>query len=333
VGEHFAHVRIPEASRLASEQMTLIQSIGDPLLTIALAPVLCVVKHEAADFGDVLRWSQAVIDLADGDPTKGDMFIGSPLCWALAQRGQARWALNQPGWQDDFDRSIAMASRTDAVAYAYVVNAIYTPAVSCGVLVPDDSALYLIEEALRIAERTADDVALGMARTTLGIALVFRDSVVERERGLELLEQLRDMCLHERYFLSLLQFGAVYIARERSRHGDQDGALALMREAVDGMHHTGHLGPFAACTGVLVETLLARGSERDIAEAAAAIDRLVAAPVNGFVVRDIILLRLRALMSSACGDNATYRDFRHRYREMATSLGFEGHIAWAEAMP
>jgi class 3 adenylate cyclase len=333
VGEHYAHVRIAEASRLASEQMTLIQSIGDPLLTIALAPVLCVVKHEAADFGDVLRWSQAVIDLADGDPTKGDMFIGSPLCWALAQRGQARWALNQPGWQDDFDRSIAMASRTDAVAYAYVVNAIYTPAVSCGVLVPDDSALYLIEEVLRIAERTADDVALGMARTTLGIALVFRDSVVERERGLELLEQLRDMCLHERYFLSLLQFGAVYIARERSRHGDQDGALALMREAVDGMHHTGHLGPFAPCTGVLVETLLARGSERDIAEAAAAIDRLVAAPVNGFVVRDIILLRLRALMSSARGDNATYRDFRHRYREMATSLGFEGHIAWAEAMP
>jgi hypothetical protein len=193
--------------------------------------------------------------------------------------------------------------------------------------------LYLIEEVLRIAERTADDVALGMARTTLGIALVFRDSVVERERGLELLEQLRDMCLHERYFLSLLQFGAVYIARERSRHGDQDGALALMREAVDGMHHTGHLGPFAACTGVLVETLLARGSERDIAEAAAAIDRLVAAPVNGFVVRDIILLRLGALMSSACGDNATYWDFRHRYREMARSLGFEGHMKWAEAMP
>jgi hypothetical protein len=28
-----------------------------------------------------------------------------------------------------------------------------------------------------------------------------------------------------------------------------------------------------------------------------------------------------------------YLDFLNRYRNMATSLGFEGHIAWAEAMP
>ena len=26
-------------------------------------------------------------------------------------------------------------------------------------------------------------------------------------------------------------------------------------------------------------------------------------------------------------------DYRDRYRDMAKSLGFEGHIAWAEAMP
>jgi hypothetical protein len=28
-----------------------------------------------------------------------------------------------------------------------------------------------------------------------------------------------------------------------------------------------------------------------------------------------------------------YHDYRDRYRDMATTLGFEGHIAWAEAMP
>ena len=33
------------------------------------------------------------------------------------------------------------------------------------------------------------------------------------------------------------------------------------------------------------------------------------------------------------GDEAAYRDYRDRYRDMATSLGFEGHMAWAEAMP
>jgi len=51
------------------------------------------------------------------------------------------------------------------------------------------------------------------------------------------------------------------------------------------------------------------------------------------VIREICLLRLRALVVKADGDQTGYRDYRDRYREMATSLGFEGHIAWAEAMP
>jgi hypothetical protein len=33
------------------------------------------------------------------------------------------------------------------------------------------------------------------------------------------------------------------------------------------------------------------------------------------------------------GYAAAYRDYRDRYRAMATSLGFEGHMKWAEAMP
>lgn len=37
---------------------------------------------------------------------------------------------------------------------------------------------------------------------------------------------------------------------------------------------------------------------------------------------------------TALEDNAfAYRDFADRYRAIATSFGFEGHIAWAEAMP
>jgi hypothetical protein len=87
-------------------------------------------------------------------------------------------------------------------------------------------------------------------------------------------------------------------------------------------------------TGVLVETLLERGSDGDVAEAEAAIERLAAAPADdGLVVRDIWLLRLRAFLARARGDEAGYRDFADRYCDMATTLGFDGHIAWAEAMP
>ena len=56
-------------------------------------------------------------------------------------------------------------------------------------------------------------------------------------------------------------------------------------------------------------------------------------PTTGLVIRDIWLLRLRALLARAHGDETAYRDYRDRYRDMATSLGFEGHMKWAEAMP
>ena len=83
-----------------------------------------------------------------------------------------------------------------------------------------------------------------------------------------------------------------------------------------------------------METLLERGAGGDVAEAEAAIDRLAAAPADdGLVTREIWLLRMRALLARAQGDDAAYRDYRDRYRAMATSLGFEGHMKWAEAMP
>jgi len=103
---------------------------------------------------------------------------------------------------------------------------------------------------------------------------------------------------------------------------------------VDVLHQAGRLGFGVWGTGVLVEALLERGAEGDLAEAQTAIDRLANLPATeGWVVRDITLLRLRALLARARGDMTAYRDYRDRYRAMATSLGFEGHMEWAEAMP
>ena len=108
-----------------------------------------------------------------------------------------------------------------------------------------------------------------------------------------------------------------------------------MRAAADHLFREGQLLAWGIpVTGVLVETLLDRGADSDVAEAEAAIERLAAAPADeGLVMRDIWLLRLRALLARARGDEAAYRDYRDRYRAMATSLGFEGHMRWAEAMP
>ena len=83
-----------------------------------------------------------------------------------------------------------------------------------------------------------------------------------------------------------------------------------------------------------MEALLSRGTDTDVEDAQTAIDQLAAVPTEpGFVTHDLYLLRLRALLAHAYGDQATYRDYRDRYRHMAKTLGFEGHMKWAEAMP
>ena len=74
-----------------------------------------------------------------------------------------------------------------------------------------------------------------------------------------------------------------------------------------------------------METLLERGADGDVAEAEAAIDRLAAAPADdGLVIREIWLLRMRALLDRARGDETAYRDYRDRYRAMATDAGLRG---------
>jgi len=192
-----------------------------------------------------------------------------------------------------------------------------------------------IEDAQRIAERSGDDFALAFARMTLGVALVHRHTVAERDRGQKLLVEVSDEFLHRRYLLAELPVVNVYLARERARRGDRNNAIPLMRGAVDELVSDRQLpGWGVAATGVLVETLLDRGADGDVPEAEAAKERLAAAPADeGLVIRDIWLLRLRALLAHAHGDAAAYTDFRDRYRDMAKTLGFEGHIAWAEAMP
>jgi hypothetical protein len=108
-----------------------------------------------------------------------------------------------------------------------------------------------------------------------------------------------------------------------------------MRAAVDHLFSEGQLlGWGIPATGVLVETLVDRGADGDVAEAEAAVERFASAPADeGLVIREILLLRLRALLARARGDTGDYTDLRDRYRDMARTLEFEGHIAWAEAMP
>jgi hypothetical protein len=228
-----------------------------------------------------------------------------------------------------------MARSADPQTYAGAVMYVYGAAISNGVLRPDDSAMRQIEDALLGAEQFGDDFALVLARLTLGLALVHRQTAAEHDRGQKLLADVREVFLSQRHNLGELPIVDVYLAREKARRGDRHEAIPLMRAAVDHLSRDAQLlAGGTPATGVFVETLLTRGTDADVVEAEAAIERLAAAPTDDDIPpRDILLLRLRSLLARARANETAYRDLSDRYRANARSLGFEGHIAWAEAMP
>ncbi len=335
VVEHGYQDQIREASHLASEAMALVESIGDPTLVLGLALALLYAKAESAEWCELLQWSQRFIDLAGGDPSKGNLMFGSPLALAISTRAMAGMALGRLEWADDLQRALVMARNADAVSYATVVTFCYVAAIPYGAVRSDDRAVWDIEDALQTVERSGDDQVVAFTRMTLGLALVHCRTDVDRDRGENILAEVSDVLQSNGQNLCELPIVDACLARERARGGDRDEAIPLMRAAVDPLFREGRLPLWGVpATGVLVETLLDRRHDADVAEAEAAINRLADAPADdGLVIREVWLLRLRALLARAHGDDTAYRDYRDRYHDMATSLGFEGHIAWAEAMP
>ncbi|MBB5162401.1 adenylate/guanylate cyclase domain-containing protein [Mycobacterium sp. AZCC_0083] len=330
ITECMLHGRAPEAVRLVSEQTVLLETIGDPDLTVGLAFGAMVVYQETGQMTELLHWTQRAIDLADGDVTKGGFVLGSPLSLSILFRGLARFWLGIPGWRADFDDALAMARNADAHTFASAVVYKYGSAIVNRVLLPDATAVRDLEEALVIAVNTGDHTTLALTRYITAGALI--ESGTDRDRGLRYLAETRDLCLSGQFFATELPIVEIYLARERVRQGDADDAIPIMRASVDTIFANGQFGFSVMCTSILVETLLDRAADGDLAEAEEATARLANATIQDLVVCDVTLLRLRALLARARGDDTAYRQFSDRYQARVTNLGFEGHMALAESM-
>jgi hypothetical protein len=324
--------RLREASQLASELTTLIEAIGNPTLTAALLLSANYAKTEVGEMTEALRLAQRVIDLAEGDPTKGNLVMGSPLALAIAMRGFDRLCLGINGWRSDADLAITMAAPVDPKTHVSAIMYKYVLAVPNGALLADPDALRETADGLRIAEKVGDVFTLALAQLTRGLVLVHHAGPL-RQEGFDLLAQARAAALKEGFSMNALAIVDPEIAREKARNGDLDGAIESARAAIDYMFETGAMLSHGIATTVLVQSLLDRGGDGDLLEAQAAIDRLAAIPADpGYVLHELPLLRLRALLARAHGGDTTYQDYRDRYRDMATALGFQGHMKWAEAM-
>jgi adenylate cyclase len=194
------------------------------------------------------------------------------------------------------------------------------------------SACELVSLALRLAERRGDDFALTAARLLRGFLLLASNDP-QRSDGLQLTEISRKAILEKQFITAMLHVVDLQTAHEKARNDDRDGAVELLRTLVDREFTAGNVIHLPAVGTALVEALLQRGTDADISEAHTVIERLAAVPTEpGFVLYEVTLLRLRALLARARGDDMSCRRFVDHYHAMATSLGFEGHIAMADSM-
>jgi adenylate cyclase len=325
------HNRFREAARMASEQSELLESIGDPTLTVALLFAAIYAKCQAGEMIEALRLADRLIDLADGDTTKGNLIFGSPLSTAIAMRGHVKMCLGMPGWLDDAATSIAMAAPLDPTSYVFALLWKYVASIPFGALPADETAMRETAEALRIAEGSSDDFVLFMGLLSRGLVLVTGDRT-QRDEGLDLFTKTRDAALAERFSLSSLIIVDPEIALEKARIGDLDDALDMVRAVVGGAYESGDMIWRGRATEVLVQLLVQRGSIGDQNEAQAAIDHLAAVPTDpGFVLHELPLLRSRALLARARGDESGYRNFLEQHRAKAATAGFDALITNGDA--
>jgi class 3 adenylate cyclase len=331
----FIDGRLTDATRLAAELMTLVESIGDEALTVDLTFAAMHTAAEAGLWPEALRWGDNAVSSVSDDHGSAGLLIGSPLALTFGLRGLARAVLMVPGWRNDLDGALEVASRSDPLSHALAVAYRYTAAIPMGLLRADEKALHDTEDALRVVQNSADDFAVGYGRLSLGVVLLQSDSPTDRARGAELLRQAREMSINREFSAAELPMINAHLAYEQARDGDHERALNVLRDIVDGLTKAGLLlGWGVACTNLLVGCLLDRGTESDIREAEAATERLAAAGADGhYGFLDCVVLRARALLARARGDESAYREYRHRYRELATAMNYDGHRARAEAMP
>jgi adenylate cyclase len=325
--------RYRECSQVAAQLVALLESIGDPTWELALFYGAASAKLVNGEVAAASHMVQRVIDLADGDLSMGASVIESPLTLALMLQATARLCLGAKGWKANLAQVVTLVGeflpigQPDVLVWKYALGL-------AGAFKPDSAAVRETAEVLEIAQQRADDLSVWSARFLHGMMLA-QQSASDRDRGLSMLASVREAVRQQRSISLFLPFIDIEFAKEKARHGDIDGAVSALEAILqqDDLPSGGGLGPQVRATEIMVELLLQRGEPADISVAGEAIDRLAAMRTEpGVVLNAIALLRLRALLAQARGDRAEYQRYRDLYRATANEIGFEGHIAMAEAM-
>ena len=275
---------IAESAQLAIEYATLIESIGDPAMTVGLLPGALQATLQAGEAVVTLRLAHRVTELAHGQATMGNLVIGSPLSFGLAYSAFAETMLGTPGFTDTFDAAIATARPVDTTCFATATMYKHC-CIALGAIPADDAAADTAHEALTMAEQSGDKLALGCGLLARGIVMFHRGGS-DIALGCDLLAKAREVGLSVHQ--SIVRIADIHFAMRKLRTGDVYGAIELARNLIEALRASGDGIWLGKATTILVDALLERGTDSDLMEAEAAVDRLAATKVNpGYVLYEI----------------------------------------------
>ncbi len=181
---------VAETNRLADES-------GDPHLRVAVRAAGAYALLTAGDFDGFEAELDAMLELADGDPTRGaGLVLGSPIAWAIMGKGMVR---RERGELDEAER--------------------------------------LIERSLRVALEADDPETASWARSNQAALLAMRGDVAAAlalgRRNCELTDRLGDVFSRS---LALANLAWAQVAAEQFEEAlaSVEDAERLYREAMDG---------------------------------------------------------------------------------------------------
>jgi adenylate cyclase len=321
-----------EAVDTASEFAALVESIGEPEMAVGLLYGAAQANFEAGEAVESLRLAQRIIDHADDDPVLGNFVIASPLAWAITLKGASAMLLGRPGWRADIERGIVMARSFNATTRILAQIYKFAGAAANDAIVPDAEDIAVTLESLAIARQSGDNTAVAFSHLNRAMALLHSPEG-DQQAGLEELTAAREIIIREKLTMTLRRLTDLEFARAKLRSGDLDGAAASARQVLDEQFATGEKIYRGPATAVLGQALLGRGTKHDIEEAQGTIDRLAAVTTApGFVLHELPLLRLRAILARITGDERSFELLLTRFRKTALAADFEGCLAQADAM-
>jgi adenylate cyclase len=297
-----------------------------------LLPAAACAKLAKGELADLSELVQQMLELADGDPLRGGAVIESPLTLALWFRALTAMCRGAKGWQAEMMSAAEMVREFTPLGEPDVMFWKYGFGVLAGAVRPDAAAIAHTADILAAANQRGDDHLVSSATFSHGFVLAQQPQPI-RARGMKLLADVRASNFSRRGFAVVAPLIDTEFAKEKALQGNIDEAIDELRTLAEREVGLNAFGPFGRAAELVVELLLQRDGPQDLAAAQEVIDLVAAVPTEpGIVIYEVALLRLRALVAQARGDEAEYRQYRDRYRAMANEIGYEGHIAIADAM-